>query len=248
MPVTVGSASKINRQKLIALNTAISDADKTTFADTVYPAGMWLFDTDGKIYHADGVKTLAQLLANPVIDPSIAVLTAAERAKITNAGSANGFVVADANNKVLDSQLNLVGDDGKLADSYLGNYFENGILKLSACPEELRLHFKFVADIAARDALSDEDKKGPVFVVDASADPTVGAGWAVYVFTTSTSGDVTTYTPVKIAEGEGLDLNFDDIVNYSRVQAAGAVMYDHPIMGQAITLTEYATLSAASGS
>lgn len=237
MPVTPGAATKLNNLKGIALATTVTAAEKTTYASTVYPAGMWLRDEDGKVVQGDGVKTLAQLFANPLIDPAIAVLTATERAYITNAGQANGFVIADS--------------EGQVPLTQLANYFdENGILKLEAAPVALRQHIKIVADIDARDALDDEEKKGFVFVVDASDDPTVTSGWALYGFTTETTGEpgeeVTTYTPIKVAEGEGLDYDFDNIVNYSRVQAAGAVMYDHTVVMQSPTLAEYAALSAES--
>jgi len=55
-----------------------------------------------------------------------------------------------------------------------------------------------VADITARDALTGLSTGDRVFVVDASADATVDAGWAIYVW----RGAAFT----KVAEEEGLDV------------------------------------------
>ena len=56
-----------------------------------------------------------------------------------------------------------------------------------------------VADIAARNALTGLSTGDRVFVVDASADATVDAGWAIYVY--RAGGGWT-----KTAEAEGLDV------------------------------------------
>lgn len=56
-----------------------------------------------------------------------------------------------------------------------------------------------VADIAARNALSNLSIGDRIFVEDATADATVGAGWAIYVYRS-----VGVYT--KVAEEEGMDM------------------------------------------
>lgn len=55
-----------------------------------------------------------------------------------------------------------------------------------------------VADIAARDALSNLSVGDRVFVVDATTDATVSSGWAIYVWRGSAF--------TKMAEEEGLDV------------------------------------------
>lgn len=56
-----------------------------------------------------------------------------------------------------------------------------------------------VADIAARNALSNLSLGDRIFVTDATGDATVDAGWAIYVYRS-----VGVYT--KVAEEEGLDV------------------------------------------
>ena len=64
------------------------------------------------------------------------------------------------------------------------------------------LEFKLVQDIVTRDALA-LDKATLVLVIDASADPTVEAGAATYIY----NPDDEDYT--KIAEYESLDISLD---------------------------------------
>jgi len=67
---------------------------------------------------------------------------------------------------------------------------------------------KFVADIAARDALVDEQKNGLIFVLDASADATVTLGSAQYVW--NETGAVWE----KVGERESLDLDLTPYFNH----------------------------------
>lgn len=60
-----------------------------------------------------------------------------------------------------------------------------------------------VDDIAARDAIEDPTNALTVLVVDASADPTVNAGGATYVYRASNT------SWIKISETESLDLVLD---------------------------------------
>lgn len=63
-----------------------------------------------------------------------------------------------------------------------------------------------VDDIAARDAVT-ADNAQSVFVVDASADPTVDTGWATYIWRESTS------SWIKTGENENLDV----VLTWSRL-------------------------------
>jgi len=59
-----------------------------------------------------------------------------------------------------------------------------------------------VADIAARNTLSDKRDQQNVYVANASADPTVSGGWAIYKYILATT------SWIKIAEGESIDVDF----------------------------------------
>lgn len=106
-------------------------------------------------------------------------LSDSEYAMITNAGSANGFAV-------------LGGD---------------GVLPLDQLPNVAKTHIQYKADIAARDAVPEASRTSMFVVIDASADPTVDAGYATYVWDT----DNTAW--VKISEGESLDVDFSVFYN-----------------------------------
>lgn len=83
----------------------------------------------------------------------------------------------------------------------------DGIIDTSYFPKEVFNIHIVVATIEARDALSLDIIKNSqmVFVIDATDDPSVTAGFALYVarFT-----DDTTYEWIKTGEGESLDLDF----------------------------------------
>ena len=86
---------------------------------------------------------------------------------------------------------NLLDGNGKINLSLLPDNFLNGNI------------VRFVADITARDALTENDRSGLIFVLDASADPTVTLGSAQYVWNTDHYE--------KIGEKESIDL---DLTNY----------------------------------
>lgn len=248
MAVSAGASTKVNTLKGFAKLVEVSASELVTLADKVFPANILLKESDGKIYLTDGVSKLSEL--KPIVDPAIAPLSATERGYITNVNTAGGVVVTDSNNKIDDGQLKMVAG-GQIAQTYLSNFLGNdGKILLSALPDTVRAHITYVADIAARNALAadGEEVKGPVYVLDASADSTVDSGWAIYVATvTPASGDtpaaIASWT--KIGEGESLDIDVDAIkCDYTNVQAAGAVMYDHPVVLEGLSLTEYNTLTA----
>jgi hypothetical protein len=77
-----------------------------------------------------------------------------------------------------------------------------------------------VADITALLALSTTDAplNTDAFVNDASADATVGSGWALYRRTATAGGTLNDWT--KLAEGEGLDVAFVDDTARAAAEAA----------------------------
>ena len=250
MPVTPGAAGKLNTIKGISKIITTSSAEETTLASKVFPAGLIVKKSDGKIYVTDGVTTLADL--PPRVDQ---VVDSAEKGALSAAFStgsyviaANGVVVHDGTGKINDDSLNLV-NNGKLVESYLSEYIDQTTHKvlLSALPDTVRAGVTYVADITARDALSAEQKKSLAFVIDATADTTVTQGSAMYAWDASQNSGSGAW--VKIAEVESLDIDVAAIeCSYTNMQAGGAVMYDHELeIG--MTATELgALLDAASGS
>lgn len=244
MAVIVGSASKENKLKGYVLATGFTAAEASTFADKVWPAGMTLFSTEnGKIYFADGKTKFSEL--KPIVDPSIAVLSAAERGALSKAFATGVYVAADggvlvagADGKLADTSLNLIDTDGKVKDSYIKMIGTDGKIKLDYIPDSIRAHVRMVATYSDLDTATDEDKKGLVFVADASGDSTVAAGWAEYLWKDNAW--------VKVAEGESLDVDVSSFITHDTIEAQGAVMYDHPVVLGGLTLTEVSNLGKAS--
>ena len=247
MAVQAGSSSKLNIVTGYASTVRITESDKKKYASTVYPAGILLHDDSAKIYHADGKKTLKQLLEHPIIDSAQEVLTDAERKMIKNFNQASGFVATDEHNKIDDLQLNVV-QDGKIVESYLSKYIENGMIKLDVLPMDVRAHLKYVKTYAELKNATEEQKNGMIFVIDASGDPTVKSGWAIYVWDKDkkdgTEGEDAPANGdwVKIQEGEGIDFDYDSITTHDSVEKVGAVMYDHIVFLQSPTLDQLADL------
>ena len=244
MPVTPGSSSKLNTVKGVSSMLVTTSAEETSLATKVLPAGILVKKSDGKIYITDGIKTLANI--DPLTDQ---VLTAAEKTALSTAlstgsyvAAAGGVVVHDANGKIDDGSLNVVSS-GKIVESYLSDYIDTTTHKvlLSALPDTVRAGVVYVADITARDALSAEQKKSLAFVIDASDDSTVTQGAAMYGWDASANSGAGEW--IKIAEVESLDLNVAEIeCSYTNAQAAGAVMYDHPLLIDPLTATDFAAL------
>ena len=255
MPVTPGAAGKLNTIKGISKIITTSSAEETTLASKVFPAGLIVKKSDGKIYVTDGVTTLAAL--QPRVDQ---VVDSAEKGALSAAfgtGSyviaANGVVVHDGTGKINDDSLNLVSN-GKLVESYLSEYIDQTSHKvlLSALPDTVRAGVTYVTDITARDALSAEQKKSLAFVIDATADTTVTQGSAMYAWDASQNSGAGAW--VKIAEVESLDIDVAAIeCSYTNMQAGGAVMYDHELeIGMTATelgaLLDAAAANSGSGS
>ena len=255
MPVTPGAAGKLNTIKGISKIITTSSAEESTLASKVFPAGLIVKKSDGKIYVTDGVTTLADL--PPRVDQ---VVDSAEKGALSAAFStgsyviaAGGVVVHDGSGKISDDSLNLV-DNGKLVESYLSEYIDQTTHKvlLSALPDTVRAGVTYVADITARDALSAEQKKSLAFVIDATTDTTVTQGSAMYAWDASQNSGSGAW--VKIAEVESLDIDVAAIeCSYTNMQAGGAVMYDHELeIGMTATelgaLLDAAAANSGSGS
>jgi len=243
MPITPGSSSKLNTVKGVSSILFTTASEESSLSNKVLPAGILVKKSDGKVYITDGTKTLENI--DQLIDQ---VLTEAEKTALSTAlgtgsyvAAAGGVVVHDANGKIDDGSLNVV-DDGKIVESYLSEYIDPDTHKvlLSALPDTVRAGVTYVADIDARDALSDEQKKSLAFVIDATDDPTVTQGAAMYGW------DESSGAWVKIAEVESLDIDVAAIqCDYNNVQAAGAVMYDHTVFLEAPTASEFVELQEA---
>ena len=247
MPITPGSSAKLNTVKGVSSILFTTASEESSLSNKVLPAGILVKKSDGKVYLTDGTSTLDDI---PVLIDQ--VLTVAEKTALSTAlgtgtyvAAAGGVVVHDANGKIDDGSLNVV-DDGKIVESYLSDYIDPDTHKvlLSALPDTVRAGVTYVADIDARDALSDEQKKSLAFVIDATDDPTVTRGAAMYGW--DATAEYGSGAWVKIAEVESLDIDVAAIqCDYTNVQAAGAVMYDHTVFLEAPTASEFVELQEA---
>ena len=156
--------------------------------DPVIPAGVLVLSTDvSKIKVGTGDKKWSELEYK--IDET---LTVTEKALLTNAGSANGVATLSSDGTLPLGQIPVLTED-KLPTS-----LKNGIVR-------------FVADIDARDALTEKD--GLIYVLDASKDESVSEGSAQYVWDESTSAWK------KIGEAESLDLDLTNYFNYATMDS-----------------------------
>lgn len=188
---------------------------------SIIPEGLTVCNkTTGEIFIGDGVTALNAL--TPRVDK---LLNKYEKAALTKT-----FAETDGSVQKVQGALAVLGAEGKL--------------DLDVIPTALVEHkaFKVVADIAARDEATDEDKRFFILVLDASADDTVTAGAATYVWNADANEGAGEW--VKIHEMESMDVVIPK-ASYEDVQAAGGVMYDHPVHIKAPTLAEYAALAAA---
>lgn len=126
-----------------------------------------------------------------------ATLTTAQRAMLDNANAANGLLQLDGGGKI---PLDLL---------------PAGVVSGAV---------KFVADITARDALVDEQRDGLIFVLDASADPTVTASSAQYVWNAAGAEGAGEWE--KIGEKESLDLDAQLADKFSKTEDTLDVIAD----------------------
>ena len=157
-------------------------------ANPVVPSGVLCLETDtGKIKLGNGETAWNDL--GYKVD---AVLTAAQKTLLDNAGSANGVATLSSDGTLPLAQIPVLTEE-KLPLSLRG-----GIVR-------------FVADIDARDALTEKD--GLIYVLDASKDESVSEGSAQYVWDESSSAWK------KIGEAESLDLDLTNYFNYATMDS-----------------------------
>ena len=139
----------------------------------IAPAGIWFLESDtGAMKVSDGVTAYASLSYKVE-----ALFTSSFKTLLDNANAANGVAKLD--------------NAGKLTMDMLPTELTSTVLSGAV---------KYVADITARDALT--EKGGLVIVVDASADTTVASGTAGY------SWDGSAWT--KVFESESMDVSLAD--------------------------------------
>ena len=228
MSISPGNINKLNKIAGISSVINVSATNYATYANTVFKANLLIKLPSGKIVLTDGVETLAELEASPLVDK---VLSSSEKTALNAAFStgsyvraANGVVAHDDNGKISDDSLNFVAD-GKIVPSYLSDYIEDGKFTVDALPDTARAGMVYVSTYADLANLTDEQKKSLVYVADATDDPSgnTKAGGALYAYASNAW--------TKIAEPESLDIDADAIkTNYDHVQTAGAVMYDHDVL------------------
>ena len=139
----------------------------------VAPAGIWFLESDTGVMKVSDGTSLYSALPNKVE----ALFTSSFKTLLDNANAANGVAKLDAS--------------GKLTMGMLPEELTSSVLSGAV---------KYVADIDARDALT--EKGGMVIVVDASADATVATGTAGYAW----NGEAWT----KVFESESMDVSLAD--------------------------------------
>lgn len=242
---TPGSATQKNRMAGLVGIMNVSTNDVTGEHKTVVtPKGVLIRLDNGKVFVGDGVTTFEALASgSPLIDQ---VLNLAEKTALSKAftsgsyaAAADGVVVHGSDGKIDDASLKVVVE-GHIADSYLSKFFDGSKIKVDALPDTARGGMTYIANYAALSGMTEEQKKGMVFVIDATDDPdgNVKSGAAIYAWVSDAW--------LKIAEHESLDINIEALTpNYTNVQAAGAVMYDHTLVITAPSLAEFAALTDA---
>lgn len=250
MPITPGSSSKLNTIKGVSAVLVTTAAEETALANKVLPANVLVKKSDGKVYLSDGVKTLANI--DPLIDQ---LLNSVEKSALSNAlgtgtyvRAANGVVVHDSTGKISDDSLNVVSS-GKIVESYLSDYIDPTTHKIliEALPDTARAGVKYIATYSGLASLTAEEKKSLIFVIDATGDPSgdVVTGAAMYAWIEDPD-NAGSYIWQKIAEQESLDIDVAAIrCDYTNVQAAGAVMYDHTVFLEAPTASQFVQLQEA---
>ena len=228
MSISPGNINKLNKIAGISSVINVNATNYATYANTVFKANLLIKLPSGKIVLTDGVETLAELEASPLVDK---VLSSSEKTALNAAFStgsyvraANGVVAHGDSGKISDDSLNFVAD-GKIVPSYLSDYIEDGKFTIDALPDTARAGMVYVSTYADLANLTDEQKKSLVYVADATDDPSgnTKAGGALYAYASNAW--------TKIAEPESLDIDADAIkTNYDHVQTAGAVMYDHDVL------------------
>lgn len=227
--VTPGSSSKLNSVTGVSGIINLGASNFAAYMNTVFKAGFLIKTPDNVVLLTNGTDTLATLTQNPLVDQ---VLTEVEKYALNQAYSSGvytrasgGVVVHGANGKIDDGSLNFV-NSGKIVASYLDDYIDaTGKFKVEALPDTARAGVVYVDNYAALSTLTTEQTKSIAYVIDATDDPSgdTKSGGALYAYTSGSW--------VKIAEPESLDIDISAIETaYDNVEAAGAVMANHPVL------------------
>lgn len=208
---------KLNRLAGIVSILSLSVSSENQYSTAVLPEGILVKKSDDVLYRTDGIRPIRNLI--PVADQ---VLNAQEKLALSSAfnngvyrANAGGVVIHNNSGKIDDTSLGIF-ESGKLKEQYLSDFVSNGMIKYAKLPDEVKKGFIIVANYNTLNALSADDKKKLVVVLDASGDPSgtvVGNGLYYYYNNTWTN----------LLSPTELD------VTYEKVQGVGGIMYDHPV-------------------
>ena len=170
---------------MAAVGVTTGTAEQLLASTKKIPNGVWCLETDtGYMKVGDGEKLYSALPYKIQ-----AALLPEWKVMFEKVNQANGLLQLDSTGKVTMDQL----PDEIITDALTGNIV-------------------YVADIPARDLLTDPQKSGLVIVMDATGDPTVTSGSAAYTWQTTEEGSEEGGEWIKILEFESMDLDFDTIL------------------------------------
>jgi len=229
MPAVANQVNTIN----VIGNVSDTTANWLT-NDFVIPAGVWAVDTTtGKIKLGDGITTYSLL---PVkID---AALPPEYRAMLNML-----FSTADGG-KTYTPNLGVVIPNAPIIADGTGKILQD------ALPDFLFNTVEVVGNIAARDALADTYHNSSVLVVDATGDPTVTTGGAMYCWYDPGVVNGTDPGPGwhKIASFAEMDVNWDAaLVNCFKYQGPGAQTLDNIADGTVYQKTTFGQVTKLNG-
>lgn len=170
---------------MAAVGVTTGTAEQLLASTKKIPNGVWCLETDtGYMKVGDGEKLYSALPYKIQ-----AALLPEWKVMFEKVNQANGLLQLDSTGKVTMDQL----PDEIITDALTGNIV-------------------YVADIPARDLLTDPQKSGLVIVMDATGDDTVTSGSAAYTWQSTEEGSEEGGEWIKILEFESMDLDFDAIL------------------------------------
>ena len=236
MSVTPGAANKLNHVSGIASAISLTEEDiqNPSLMGKILPKGFFINFPDGQIAVTDGTTTIGslsksvdKLLIGVEKDALVKTFSGLDK---TYKATSGGFLVLGT-----DAKIDPISMPATVYDTATGK------IKLDALPDSVRAGVSTIADYAGLSTVSEEQKKGLILVLDASADASVDKGAAMYQWVSDKN------TFLKIAEVESLDIDVAALrPNYQNIQAAGAIMYDHPVIMEPPSLTDMVALMEAS--
>lgn len=208
---------KLNRLSGIISILSLTVNTENRYANTILPEGIVVKKTDDILYITDGTTAIRNL--RPIADQ---VLNAAEKTALSNAFSTGnyrirngGVVVHNNSGKIDDASLGII-ESGKLKVQYLSEFVDNGLIKYTKLPDDVKKGVIIVATYSALNTLSIDDRKKLVVVLDASEDPNgLMTGNGLYYYYNSRWSNLLIPTDLE--------------VTYESVQNVSGIMYDHPI-------------------